>query len=142
MSGSCGHYMVIYMVLVKIWTNKGTRGCSNPTKTSPTLPCIKDLPSYILSKDGVKVNLTCPNVRKLWPLHQNFYSSSVKIWTNKGTRGCSNPTKPSPTLPCTNGLPSYILSKDGVKVNLTCPVGGKLWPLHGNLYSFSEDLDK
>jgi hypothetical protein len=24
-----------------------------------------------------------------------------------------------------------------VNVNLTCPMGGKLWPLHGNLYSFS-----
>jgi hypothetical protein len=32
--------MVIYIVLVKIWTKSGTRGCNNPTKTSPTLPCI------------------------------------------------------------------------------------------------------
>jgi hypothetical protein len=42
---------------VKISKNNGNRGCNNPTKTSPTLPCIEDLPSYILSKDGVKVHL-------------------------------------------------------------------------------------
>jgi hypothetical protein len=28
---------VIEAVLVKFWTNNGTRGCPNPTKTSPTL---------------------------------------------------------------------------------------------------------
>jgi hypothetical protein len=71
-----------------------------------------------------------------------FYMVLVKIWTNKGTRGCSNPTKPSPTLPCIYDLPSPILSKDGVKVNLTCPMGRKLWPLQGNIYSSSQDLDK
>jgi hypothetical protein len=66
----------------------------------------------------------------------------VKIWTKSGNRGCNNPTKTSPTLPCIEDLPSYILPRDGVNINLTCPMGGKLWPLHGNLFSFGEDLDK
>ena len=66
----------------------------------------------------------------------------MKIWTNKGTRGCSNPTKTSTTPPSISDLPSYILSKDGVKVNLTGPISGKWWPLHQNFYSSSEDLDK
>ena len=142
--GSCGHYMVKYIVLVKIWTKSGTRGCNNPTKTSPTLPCIQDLPSYILSKAGVKVNLTCPMGGKFWPLHSNLYSSSEDLikYSNNGTRGFSNPTKTSRDLPSIQDLSSYILSKDGVNVNLTCPMGGKLWPLHGNFYSLSEDLDK
>jgi hypothetical protein len=32
--------MVICIVLVKIGTNNGTRGCNNPTKTSTALPSI------------------------------------------------------------------------------------------------------
>jgi hypothetical protein len=44
--GSSGHYMVISSVLVvKFWTNNGTRGCNNPTKTSTSgLPSIDVLP--------------------------------------------------------------------------------------------------
>jgi hypothetical protein len=81
---------------------------------------------------------------KFWPLHSNLYSSSEDLikYSNNGTRGFSNPTKTSRDLPSIKDLSLYILSKDGVKVNLTCPMSGKLWPLHHNFYSSSEDLDK
>jgi hypothetical protein len=71
--------MVIYIVLVKIWTNNGTRGYKNPTKTSTDLPSISDLPSMTLSKDGVKIKITFPMSGKLWSLHLNFYSSSEDL---------------------------------------------------------------
>jgi hypothetical protein len=44
-SGCSGHYIVISTVLVKLWSNNGTGGCTNPTKTSTCLPSIYDLPN-------------------------------------------------------------------------------------------------
>jgi hypothetical protein len=66
----------------------------------------------------------------------------MKIWTNNGTRGCSNPTKPSTGLPSISVLPSSILPKDDVNVFVAFPMNGKFWPLQSTFYSFSEDLDK
>ena len=53
-AGSSGHYMAISTVLVKIWSNNGTRGWSIPTKTRtrgwsiPTKTSMP-LPSYMFS---------------------------------------------------------------------------------------------
>jgi hypothetical protein len=43
-AGSSGHYMGISTVLVKIWSNTGTKGCRIPTKTSMPLPNLTFLP--------------------------------------------------------------------------------------------------
>jgi hypothetical protein len=77
-----------YTVLVKIWTNIGTRGYSNTSKTSIPLPSIYVyLPSYILPKDGVNVYANFPMSGKLWPLHSILYSSSSadldKYWNQR-----------------------------------------------------------
>jgi hypothetical protein len=109
-AGSCGHYIVIYKVLVKIWTNNGTRGCNNPTKTSPTLPCIQDRPLYILPNDGVKVNLICPMRGKLWPLHGKIYSFSEDL-DKKQNQRLQQPNKDQPHSPMHTGSSFIHTSK-------------------------------
>jgi hypothetical protein len=84
----------------------------------------------------------------MWPLHQNFYSSSEDLDKKRNQR-LQQPNQGQPHSPKYIGS-SFIytfkgwckLPKDGVDVNLTCPIRGKLWPLHHNFYSSSEDLDK
>jgi hypothetical protein len=68
---SSGHYIVIETVVVKFWTNKGKRGCSNPTKTSTPLPSILALSLYIRPNDGVMVYVNFPMSGEFWPLHSN-----------------------------------------------------------------------
>ena len=54
------------------YSNNGTRGCSNPTKTSIAgLPSIYVFPKYILLKDGVICICYFPMSGKFWPLHSN-----------------------------------------------------------------------
>jgi hypothetical protein len=55
LGGSSGYYIVIETVVVKFWTNKGQRGCNNPTKTSTHLPSVFVLPSHIIQNDGLMV---------------------------------------------------------------------------------------
>jgi hypothetical protein len=141
MAGSCGHYKVIYIVFVKIWTNHGSRGCGNPTKPSPTLPCIYDRPSYILPNDGVEVNLICPMGGKFWPLHGNLYSFCEDLDKKRNQR-LQQPNQDQPHSPMYIGSSFIHTSKGWCECQSNLPHGGKLWPLHGNLYSFSEDLDK
>jgi hypothetical protein len=47
------------------YSNNGTRGFSNPTKTSTGLLSIDVLPKYILLKDGVICICYIPNERKV-----------------------------------------------------------------------------
>jgi hypothetical protein len=56
-------------VLVKFWTNNGTIGCHNPSKSCTPLPGICVLPFYILLKDDVNVYAYFPMSGKFWPLH-------------------------------------------------------------------------
>jgi hypothetical protein len=52
--GNSAFYIVISTVLVKLWSNTGTRGCHNPTKTNTLLASLSVF-KYILLKDGVNV---------------------------------------------------------------------------------------
>jgi hypothetical protein len=57
-------------------SNNRTRGSSNRTKTSTSLPSIDDVPKYILLKDCVNEDAIFQMSRKFRPLHGNFSTSS------------------------------------------------------------------
>jgi hypothetical protein len=110
---------------VQIWTNLGTRGCSNPTEARTPLPSIYVLLSYILPKDGVNVYANDREVVAI--IHSILYSSSAdldKYWNQRLQQ------------PIYYVLPSYILPKDGVNVYVNFSMSGKLWLLHSTFLQF------
>jgi hypothetical protein len=115
--------VLISTVLVKIGTNNGTRGCSNPTKTSPRSP------KYTCSSF---IHLLLFRSRN-YPSRQ-WFPTSLKSTMDTVVRLSPNMSN---RLRYYYALPLYIFLKDSVNVYVNFAMSGKLWPLvHGTFLQF------